>query len=349
MAKGKEETKLNFRQEIQKLRTEGPRTLYLLWGKEDYLREQYLKTLRDICLPEGKGGFNYKRFDGPDLSSESFRQAVDALPFLADRSFVELRDVDINKLKDAPAVVDILSDLPDYCTVCFVQGAEYEPDGRLKLVKCLREKGSELKFTQQGQGALIDWIARRFAAHGKRIDFEASQRLIFISGDLMNRLIPEIDKIAAYTAGEKVGVAEVEAVAHHIPEAQVFSLTDLLAQRQYSAAMNTLAELLSENEYEPIFLLAVLGAQMRKLYGARLAIEQNLGAKYVMECCGVKYDFLANKLLNSARGYSRKQLQHAVALCAEADLQMKSSGGDAREILKNTVLAIAAEATNAKR
>ena len=349
MAKGKEETKLNFRQEIQKLRTEGPRTLYLLWGKEDYLREQYLKTLRDICLPEGEGGFNSKRFDGPDLSSESFRQAVDALPFLADRSFVELRDVDINKLKDAPAVVDILSDLPDYCTVCFVQGAEYEPDGRLKLVKCLREKGSELKFTQQGQGALIDWIARRFAAHGKRIDFEASQRLIFISGDLMNRLIPEIDKIAAYTAGEKVGVAEVEAVAHHIPEAQVFSLTDLLAQRQYSAAMNTLAELLAENEYEPIFLLAVLGAQMRKLYGARLAIEQNLGAKYVMECCGVKYDFLANKLLNSARGYSRTQLQHAVALCAEADLQMKSSGGDAREILKNTVLAIAAEATNAKR
>ena len=349
MAKGKKEEKLNYAQEIRRLRAEGPQRLYLLWGKEDYLREQYLKTLRELCVPEGEMGFNYKRFNGPELSAAALREAADTLPFLADRSFVELRGVDINRLKEAQEVCEILSDLPDYCTLCFVQSAEYEPDGRLKLVRTLREKGCELKFTQQGQGALIDWIARRFAACGKRIDFEASQRLIFISGDLMNRLIPEIEKIAAYTRGEKVGVAEVEAVAHHIPEAQIFEMTDLLAQKQFSAAMNTLAELLSENEYEPIFLLSVLGAQMRRLYCARLAIESELGAKYVMECGGVKYEFLATKLLQSARGFTAQALKDAVRLCAEADYQMKSGGGDAREILKNTVLAIAAEAADDKR
>lgn len=348
MAKGKEE-KLNYKQEIQRLKAQGPQRLYLLWGKEDYLREQYLNELRSLCVPEGENGFNFKRFDGPDLQLQAFRSAIDALPFLSDHSFVELHDIDLNKLSDAQSYISILSDVPDYCTICFVQSAEYEPDGRLKLIKAIREKGVELKFTQQGQGALIDWIARRFAAHGKRIDFEASQRLIFISGDLMNRLIPEIDKIAAYTKGEKVGVAEVEAVAHHIPEAQVFELTDLLAQKQYSAAMNTLAELLAENEYEPIFLLAVLGSQVRRLYCARLAIENNLGAKYIMDCGGVKYDFLANKLLNSARSFTKNQLKDAVLCCCEADLQMKSGGGDAREILKNTVLAIAVEATNGAR
>lgn len=348
MAKAKEE-KLNYKQEIQRLKSEGAQRLYLLWGKEDYLREQYLTKLREMCIPEGENGFNYKRFDGPELSANALREAVDAMPFLAEHSFVELHDVDINKLKETQDCIAVLSDIPDYCTVCFVQSAEYEPDGRMKLVKTIREKGVELKFTQQGQGALIDWIARRFAAHGKRIDFEASQRLIFISGDLMNRLIPEIDKIAAYTQGEKVGVAEVEAVAHHIPEAQVFELTDLLAQKQNSAAMNTLAELLAENEYEPIFLLAVLGNQIRRLYCARLAIEQELGAKYVMECGGVKYDFLANKLINSARGFTKQQLKDAVVLCCEADYQMKSGGADAREILKNTVLSIAAEAADAAR
>lgn len=348
MAKGKEE-KLNFKQEIQRLKGDGPKGLYLLWGKEDYLREQYLLRLREICVPEGENGFNFKRFDGPELPLQAFRAALDAMPFLADRTFIELHDIDLNKLPEAQAYIDLLSDIPDYCTVCFVQSAEYEPDGRMKLIKAIREKGVELKFTQQSQGALIDWIARRFAAHGKRIDFEASQRLIFISGDLMNRLIPEIDKIAAYTQGEKVGVAEVEAVAHHIPEAQVFELTDLLAQKQYSAAMNSLAELLAENEYDPIFLLAVLGSQFRRLYCARLAVENNLGAKYVMECGGVKYDFLANKLINSARGFTKSQLKDAVLCCCEADLQMKSGGDDAREILKNTVLSIAAEASNAAR
>ena len=348
MAKEKDE-KLNYRQELQKLKAEGPRTLYLLWGKEDYLREQYLTQLKALCIPEGESGFNYKRFDGPELTANALRQAVDALPFLADHTFIELRDIDLNKLKEAQEISTILSELPVYCTVCFVQNAEYEPDGRLKLIRAIRDKGCDLKFTQQGQGALIDWIARRFAAHGKRIDFEASQRLIFISGDLMNRLIPEIDKIANYVKDEKVTVKDVEAVAHHIPEAQVFELTDLLAQKQVSAAMNTLSELLAENEYDPIFLLAVLGSQMRRLYCARLAIEHDLGASYVSECCGIKFNFIATKLIQSARSFTKDQLKNAVRICAETDMQMKSSGGDSRELLKNAVLAIALEAADAKR
>ena len=348
MAKAKEE-KLNYKLELQKLKAEGPRTLYLLWGKEDYLREQYLAQLKAICIPDGENGFNYRRFDGPEIEAAVLRQAVDAIPFMSERSFVELRDLDINRLKEAQEIQEILSDLPDYTTVCFVQNAEYEPDGRLKLIKLMREKGSELKFSQQGQGALLDWIARRFAACGKRIDFEAAQRLIFISGDLMNRLIPEIEKIAAYTRGEKVGVKEVEAVAHHIPEAQVFELTDRLSQKQLNAAMNTLAELFAENEYDAIYLLAVLGSQMRRLYAARLAIEKDLGAKYLSECCGIKYDFMAGKLMSSARGFTLKQLKSAVRICAETDEQMKSSGGDARELLKNAVLSIAMECTDAAR
>ena len=327
MAKEKDE-KLNYRQELQKLKAEGPRTLYLLWGKEDYLREQYLAQLKALCIPEGESGFNYKRIDGPELTANALRQAIDALPFLADHTFVELRYIDLNKLKEAQEITAILSDLPTYCTVCFVQNAEYEPDGRLKLIRAIREKGCDLKFTQQGQGALIDWIARRFAAHGKRIDFEASQRLIFISGDLMNRLIPEIDKIAHFVKDEKVTVKDVEAVAHHIPEAQVFELTDLLAQKQISAAMNTLSELLAENEYDPIFLLA---------------------ASYVSECCGIKFNFISTKLIQSARSFTKSQLKSAVRICAETDMQMKSSGGDSRELLKNVVLAIALEAADAKR
>lgn len=347
MAKGREEIKLNYKAEIERLRSGGPLSLYLLWGKEDYLREQYLAQLKKVCLPDGDEGFNYKRFDGPELSAQAFREALDALPFLADRSFIELRDVDINKLKEAQEIISLVEDIPDYCTVCFVQNSEYEPDGRMKLIKSIRSVGCELKFTQQGQSALTDWIARRFAAHGKGVEFEAAQRLIFISGDLMNRLIPEIDKIAAYTNGDKVTVADVEKVAHHIPEARIFDLSDQLAGRQVNSAMNTLSELLAENEYEPVYLLATLGSQMRRLYCARLSIEYSLGAKFVSECCGIKYDFIVNKLINSARGFNLRQLKNAVRICAETDYLMKSSGGDARELLKNAVLSIAVAVSDA--
>ena len=94
------------------------------------------------------------------------REALDAIPFMSERSFVELRGVDINKVKDADAAAKILTDIPDYCTVAFVQSAQYEPDGRLKLIKAIRANGHDMKFTQQSQGQLVDWITRRFAAAG---------------------------------------------------------------------------------------------------------------------------------------------------------------------------------------
>jgi len=223
-----------------------------------------------------------------------------------------------------------------------VQNASFEPDGRVKLVKGLRTLARELKFTKAAQGALIDWIIRRYAALGKGVELDAIQRLILISGDLMNRLIPEIEKTAAYAKGDKVTVADVNAVASHIPEADIFDMTDYLAQKKPDAAVSLLAELLSDKNNEPIPVLALLGTQMRRLYAARLAIEKELGTKYVMEACGVKYDFVATKLLRAARGFTLAQLRRAVQLCAEADYKIKSSSLDDRELLVETVLRIAA-------
>ena len=338
----KNDKRLNYPSAVRQLKELGPQRLYFLWGPEDYLREDYLTKLKKICLPEGEDSFSFKRLDGPELDQLELRQAIDAMPFLTERSFVEVRNVDLNKLGDTENCLKLLSDIPEYCTVALVQSAEFEPDGRLKLIKGLREIAVEWKFTQQPQGMLIDWISRRFAASGKSIDLEAAQRLIFISGDLMNRLIPEIDKISAYAKGERVTMADVEAVANHIPEAVIFDLTDQIAQKQYNTALNTLAELLADKNNEPIPILAMLGAQMRKLYAARLALEEGLGTQFVMDACAIKHDFIAKRLLQSARAFSLSQLQCAVELCAETDYRIKSSGQDDRELFKETVLRIAA-------
>ena len=94
-------------------------------------------------------------------------------------------------------------------------------------------------------------------------------------------------------------------------------------------------------------MLAVLGQQMRKLYAAKLAQEKKLGAKYVMEVCSIKYEYIASKLLAAARGFSKEQLQRSIELCADADHKMKSNSKDSRELLKEVVLRIAAGESHA--
>ncbi|MEI3101277.1 MAG: DNA polymerase III subunit delta [Oscillospiraceae bacterium] len=245
---GKNDEKLNYSAAIRELKQLGPERAYLLWGPEDYLREQYLRELKRICLPEGEDSFSYHRMDGPELDMEELRRAMDALPFMTERSFIELRDIDINKLKDSDTLEKLLGDVPDYCVIAFALGANYEPDGRLKSVKVLRQKTKELKFTKQSQGQLTDWLVRRFAAAGKGIELDAAQRLIFISGELMSGLIPEIEKVAAYAKGERVTVSDVEAVANHIPEAVIFDMTEYIAQKKYNSALSVLSELLADKK-----------------------------------------------------------------------------------------------------
>lgn len=343
---GKNDEKLNYSAAVRELKQQGPAKAYLLWGPEDYLREQYLTELKKICLPEGEDSFSYHRMDGPELNLEQLRQAMDALPFMTERSFIELRDMDVNKVKDADTLEKLLKDVPDYCVLVFVLGADYEMDGRLKSVKALRQNVKELKFTSQSQGQLTDWLVRRFAAAGKGIELDAAQRLIFISGELMSGLIPEIEKVAAYAKGERVTVADVEAVANHIPEAVIFDMTEYIAQKKYNTALSVLAELLADKNNEPIAMLAMLGMQMRRLYAARLSIEQGLGVKYVMDACAIKSNYVAKKLINAARGFTLPQLIKAVELCAETDYKMKSSSQDERELLKEAVLRIAAGEVN---
>lgn len=345
--KDKETKAADFNTEVSDLKKYGPRRLYLLYGEEDYLRGLFAETLKNICLPDGEDSFSFKRFDGLEPDYRELTEAIDALPFMTERTYIEIHDADLNKLEEPQKLLKILSDIPDYCTVAFIQSASYELDGRVKLVKGIKELGCELRFCSQSQSRLIDWVKRRFLACGKNIEMDAIQRLIFLSGDLMNRLIPEIEKVAAFAAGEKVTVEDVNTVAHKLPEASIFEMTENIALKNNRIVMQILEELLSDKNNEPIFMLAMLGIQMRQLYMAKLAEEKQLGSRFLIDSGVTKSDYVAVKLVKAARGFEMSQLVHAVKLCAENDFRMKSSGEDSTVLFKETVLRIAAGETDA--
>ena len=89
-------------------------------------------------------------------------------------------------------------------------------------------------------------------------------------------------------------------------------------------------------------ILAIVGGQMRKMYAARVAIDNGLDKDYVMKALSLRYDFMANRLLAASRRFSTAQIRRAVELCAETDYAMKSSRTEPTELLKECVMRIAA-------
>ena len=71
MAKGKKKQEIqDYKVQLRALRQQGPGCLYLLWGREDYLREQYLLQLKKLCIPGGEDDLKC----APRCSAHSLRK-----------------------------------------------------------------------------------------------------------------------------------------------------------------------------------------------------------------------------------------------------------------------------------
>ena len=112
-----------------------PANLYVFHGAEVFLLHHYLEQLKKVVLDELTESFNFHRFTNETFDLRDFADAVENLPMMAERTMVQVDDIDIFKLNEdsRDKIVDILSDIPEYCTVVFTyETVVWKPDKRLK-------------------------------------------------------------------------------------------------------------------------------------------------------------------------------------------------------------------------
>ena len=302
-------TKTDNNDSLQKfkadLRAKNLRQLYLFHGPESFLKEHYLNQARKLLIDGPAETFNFHRFNGENLSMQALQDAVEAIPMMAEKSMVQIDDVDPYKLdqENRDALISILGDIPDYCHVFFIfDTVEYKPDKRLKkLHGVLTENGEAVAFEKQSERELATWIARHFAKYGKGISFDLCRYLILRTGGTMTALGSEIQKIAAYSQGSEVTKEDVDAVVEPVLDAYVFDMTDAVAAGNFEKALQTLQTLFQMQE-EPIPLLGAIGTQMRRIYYAKQLQSAGKGTDSLMSLCGMG-SYPAQKTMEIGRAH----------------------------------------------
>ena len=345
MAKKKEETYPGYEELRAALQSGGPANVYIFFGEETYLMQQAVEQLRALLVPAGFEEFNYHRLTGKGLTVQELTEAVEAMPMMSQSTFVTVTDMDVFKLDDAQrtALVSLLEDFPEYCTLVFLyRQLPYKKDGKMKkLTAAVAAHTTEIEFAPQGRQKLQKWVRRRFAAFDKELDDNTIDHLLFTCGSLMDGLVPEINKIAAYAKGKRVTVADIDAVADPVLDARIFDMTNAVTARDYDRAAAVLAELL-RMQTEPIAILAVLGRELRQLYTARLALDGKKDAVWVKELWRMTSAYPATKLMEAARSVSRPWCRDAVRRCQTLDRRMKSERNlDAEGALKLFLMELA--------
>lgn len=330
------------------IRQKQPGRLYFFHGEEIFLLHHYLEQLRKSIVDELTESFNFHKLNNETFQMQTFADSVENLPMMAERTMVWVDEIDIFKLPEADRekLAEILSDIPDYCTVVFTyETTSWKPDKRLKkLWDTITRSGTVVEFAKQSQRDLVSWITRHFSASGKRISPDLCVYLIDITGGTMSVLAGEISKICAYSGAETICKADIDAVTEPVLDAVVFQMTDLMGQGEYGAALVKLQQLLKMQQ-EPLGILGAIGGHFRRMGTAKTLLENGKTAQELQKLCSIA-DYPARKTMAAASKFSARFYERASQLVLESDYKIKTSADDPERILEMLVMELAMEARN---
>lgn len=331
------------------IREKTPDNLYIFHGDETFLLHHYLNELRKLLLDELTEAFNYHRFNNENFDLAALASAVENLPMMAEYTMVQVDDIDLFKLNEEQRnkVIDILADIPDYCTLIFTyETTAWKPDKRLKkLWDSINTRATVVEFSKQDPKELIPWITRHFASKGKQISRELCSYLIDITGGTMTALSGEIQKISAYSEADYIVKEDIDAVTEPVLDAVVFQMSDLLGQGQYAAALRKLQQLLKMQQ-EPLVILGTVGGHFRRIAIARILLDQGRNVSDFMKMTGLS-NYPAQKNMDAARRFQPSFCAKASELVLETDRKIKTSFDDPHRLLELLILQLAQEARRA--
>lgn len=322
--------------------------LYIFYGEETFLLHHYLEQMKKFLVDDLTESFNYTKLTKENFDIQPFADAVESLPMMAEHTFVWVDDVDIFKLpeSDRNRLGELLSDIPDYCTVVFTFiTAPWKPDKRLKkLWEPIDSHGRIVEFAKQDQKDLIAWVTRHFGANKKQIDANLCAYLIEITGGTMTALAGEISKICAYSEADRITKSDIDAVTEPVLDAVVFQMTDLLGEGKYGAALVKLQHLLKMQQ-EPIAILGAVGAHFRRISTARTLMDNGRNMSDIMQLTSLR-EYPAKKLMGTAKRFSVPFCAKSAELILETDRQLKTSYDEPERLLELLLLQLATEARN---
>ena len=338
----------NLQQLKQDIRNKQCQRLYFFHGEETFLLHHYLDQLKKILLDELTESFNFHKLNNETFDIQSFADSVENLPMMADNTFVWVDEIDIFKMNEAERekMCEILSDIPDYCTVVFTYiTTAWKPDKRLKkLWEAVEKNGMIVEFAKQEPRDLIPWVVRHFASRKKQISNDLCAYLIDITGGTMTALSGEIAKIAAYSGSDTIKKSDIDAVTEPVLDAIVFQMTDMLSQGEYGSALLKLQQLLKMQQ-DPLSILGAVGSHFRRLAAARILLDDGKGAAELMRLCGLG-DYPARKTIAAAGKFSSRFYAKTAELVLETDNQIKTSFDDPDRLLELLILRLSQEARN---
>lgn len=330
---------------------------YLLHGDDEFTIREQARAIRQ----QGQFEYNQDIYYGGEVDLATLAATCNTMPFLTDQRLVMLEglpkrrrgetasgagndDTAEQPASDAKGgkakkgkksgknaesragfekgLAECAAQMPD-STVLVVMVDEVL-DSKNTLFKAAEQFGKAIQCTQPRGAALESWIVKRAKSAGVSIQPEAAAMLANFIGNQLRLLANELDKLATYVGpGKTITIDTVRLLTAHVQEARIFDLTDALAQRNRTQALDILHDLLADGE-PPLKLLSTITSQVRSLLLIKELAQKGMRSGQISGTLGMA-PFVVDKAMRQIGKFTPAQLEGAYRQLLATDAALKRS------------------------
>ncbi len=319
------------------------KNIFLIYGEDDFLKKMYVEKIISKTV-EKDDIFNFQKFES-DSDLQDVYDAVMQLPMMVDKKCVILCDFDFEHASktEFDKLCALFCEVPETCVfILWFDTLKFEFKKNAKLTSlsesCEKIGGVVANLSHRTTAELEKMLCSGALKRGCKMSSSVARRLIELSGEDINTLKNELEKLCLFVKSGEITLEIVEKNAVKTVESEIFSLSNQIFSLDVSAALQSLDELFFER-VEPIIILSTISATFVDIY--RVYAGKNAGLninKIAEEFAYGKRTFVLEKAGKQLLKLSFKQICLCFDALREADRLLKSYSMDGKTVLEQLVV-----------
>lgn len=292
--------------------------IYLFTGEEGYLRNQYKNKLKDAMAGDF-ADLNVSEYSGNGIDVKEIIDMAETAPFMGDYRVIVISDSNLFSTAQDD-LADYLKQVPDTTTFIFSQE---EVDKKRRLYKSIKDNGRVIEFNRQSQDTLVRWILSKIKAENKEITRSALTQFVTMTGDDMQIIQSELEKLLSYTMGKSsISEEDVKTICSEQTQDKVFEMIDLMSTGNQKGALTLYYDLLTL-KVPALKILSLIARQYNILFQIK-SLRKSGADKKTMASVAKVSPYFVDKYISISNRYSEDALKDALELCADYDQAFKS-------------------------
>ncbi len=299
-------------------------SIYLFYGEEKYIEEEYLKKIKKV-FGELNLGINYILLNENNI--DELITDIETPAFGYEKKLIIIKNSNLFK-KDTKSpmkekfkeyVQKYFEIIKESCVIVFIEETVHKMD----LYKTIEKSARIIEFKELTTNEIKNRLKKVCSLYKVKISDDTILYLIEIAGTKMQDLMNEIRKLIEYTGeNNEIQKETIDKIVIKDIQAVIFNLTDYLGTKNIEKALDTLNNLVYNKE--PLQkIIITLYNHFKKIYFTKICIQTN---RNIAETLSLKPNqiFLVNKYKKQSEYFSEIELEKIIKELINLDYKYKT-------------------------